>query len=59
MCRYCGTRQAAEIVMILVSKRLYLFAKPSKCLQELLHFRYFYFKKPVEAKFIFLGYFLP
>lgn len=59
MCRYCGTRQVAEIFMILVSKHPYLFAKPSECLQELLHFRYFFFKTPVEAKFIFLGYFLP
>lgn len=57
-CRYCGTRQAAEIFVILVSKHPYLFAKPAECLQELLRFRYFYSEKSVEAKFIFHGYFL-
>lgn len=30
MCRYCGTRQVAEIFMILVSKHPYLFAKPTR-----------------------------
>lgn len=45
--------------MILFSKHPRLFAKSVECLQELLHFRYFYFEKPVEANFIFLGYFLP
>lgn len=57
VCRYYGTGQAVEIFEILVSRQPYLLAKPGKYLQELLHFRYFYFKKPLEVKFIFLCYF--
>lgn len=59
VCRYYGTGQAVEIFEILVSRRPYLFAKPGEYLQELSHFRYFYFEKPLEVKFIFHGYFLP
>lgn len=57
VCRYYGTRKAVEIFDILVSRHSYLFLKPGKYLQELLHFRYFYFEKPLEVKFIFPGYF--